>query len=202
MGWHLWGCIIAKRGRKTVFNLWAIQCMVDLREAGCSLRTASQRAREALLAKRIKAPSWETLRSHFRELEQSGELPPPSGSPAARTNSLLAAFDRRYDRIGEARQERIEAEETATALGLDLSGDLEALEALANDLRRRHTHLYEFIHNDPDSQTRIFISRGVRDKQEAARMLAADMEEMDLLDRQMEALRTVRHLRQMLAAAD
>lgn len=166
--------------------------MVDLREQGCSRRTAAQRTREALIAKRGKAPSWETLRAHFRELEESEDLPPPSGSPTARTKSLMAAFDRRNDRIGEARQERVAAEEAATALGLDLSGDLETL---ANDLRSRHTRLYEFIHNDPDSQARIFIFRGVHDKQEAARLFAEDTRELELLDKQIEALRTVRHLR-------
>ncbi len=167
--------------------------MVDLMAAGMKRALASRKSAEQVGGKA------ETHRKHFRELEQKRELPPPSGSIASRARALVEAYRREDSFVEEARGALPLAEKRAGLLELDLNQDLEALYV---GLRGRSDQLLDFLSSGVDQQKRHFRAQGVNDPTKAAARLEAKYSERELLERQLEALRQVRHLRGIVLSAD
>jgi DNA-binding transcriptional ArsR family regulator len=164
--------------------------MVDLRAAGHTLRGAAKKVAAVFKKDGI---SWETLRSHYRELERAGALPKPSSHVEHKQEAMRLAYQRRTSTIEEARNRDLAAaEEHAISLGLDLSGNLEDMRA---SLSLRRKDIENFLSEDAEYHMNHFLGKGIRDPEEAAKCLAEMDQERELLARHVHALWEVIRLR-------
>jgi hypothetical protein len=194
-GWHLWGCIIAKRGAPETDDTVAIQRYADLRAAESPPGFCEAVRTVAAQLRGDTKKHYERLRKKIRRLETRGLL--PMGGSAGRQERQAAAlrdlFVQREARIEKAKQDLVLAEQEATALGLDIGADIVVLKM---DLRRKRDRLAEIAYS-VDLAFEAYRSEGIEDPEQAVARLREDLQELPTIEKWIEVLDRISNLRQV-----
>jgi hypothetical protein len=183
VGGALWGCTIAKRGRKKRFYPDAIVRMVDLRAAGHSRRSAS----EKVSSERGGDPDAETLRKHFRTLERSGQLPASAPPEERKAEQIVKDIQFFQEREEQAQRQRIALEKEAEVLGLDLED--RPIGDLVKDLDRRRDRLDTIVKQASHWTASYYRQQGITDPETVKARYRKDVEDLRLLEKQVDLLR-------------
>lgn len=190
------GAIIAKRGVPEIDDSAAIQRIADLLASDSPPKFCRAIRTVAAQLEGEAGKHYSRLRKKYRRLEECGLL--PKGGDAARldrrTAELRSLYAQRDARIEKARQDLAHAEEAATALGIDVTGDLVDLKI---GLSNRMQHLDLIAHAPIDLAFETYRRAGIEDPDEAAAKYQADMDERQRLAKLLKAIAKVRELRDL-----
>lgn len=145
----------------------------------------------------VHSSNAERVRKKYRQLKRAGQLPERGdlGLLKQKAKILREHHVRRLAFRAETERELEQAGKEAAAIGLDLSGDLEALE---RSLEEAELHLRLWVRGPIDYAEVAFSWQGILDPEEQIALLARYAEELHRVENKLGVLRRVRKCRFIL----
>lgn len=169
--------------------------MVEALAADATLGVAGAAAEAARGMKGPSARNVERLRKKYRKLQAEGGLP-EAGEEARlerRARAIRAFYASRKSEINEAKRQLIALETEAESLGIDPR--TEDLYALEQRLTQEKESMELFVRGPVDFALNGFLQRGVIEPDEAIAHMATTTKKFLALEKKVEMVRRLRHLR-------